>query len=961
MFSHNIKCISYNCRSFRSNLRIISNFLIQCDILFLQETIVSDHASIPNFPDFLYLLVPSKRSENSFYGRSSGGLLIFYRKKLANLVEEFKFSERIAGIYLSFSDRKYLFLNVYFPCDYRNDESMLEYISTLSDLTNIFEGENCDELIIAGDLNCDPFQGRFYTKLKSVLDEYSLNLVDLISLPADSYTYISSNSICSTSWLDHVISTSNEIVQDIKILYGVVFDDHLPLEFFISVPEFLVNPSVSTENSFIGWSSTSDEMLSFYCENLEIISEKYLNCEFRCSKTFCSSSTHRSKLDEIYEFLTNSILDASSFLLKTKTKTRQQVTGWNEHCRESHALAREKFLEWNADGRIRNGVLFEEMKTTRSDFKYSLRHCRKNEMQIKKQKLCNAYKSSNSGKFWKEVKTLVSRKTSNVFCIDGANDRNSIVQNFSSQYFSIFNDPQCRSELTSDPGIAEHSNDFSNILFSTQNINEAINKLNDGIGWDGIHARHLKLAGEKFRRCLASIFSEFLKHGYLPLNMLRGEITPILKSGILNKSKSQNYRPIMNSSALLKTFEYCISFMLPRFTNLNQRQFGFRPHTGTLAAVSLLKEVVNYYNSRNSNVHCAMIDLSKAFDKINHDIMLKRLNESSLPKQLVLIIDFMLRNTYVKIKFNDCLSDSWRMANGTRQGGILSPYLFNLYIDYAIRNIHSLTTGCKLGLIPVNIICYADDILLMAPSANGLQFLIDKLVEVISGIRLQINPNKSQYMVFKHKPRKLIESTVRIGDCDLERKSSCKYLGVILMDTGHIKEDVDRCCSAFFSQFNGLYQRFNFVDFDTLLHLFLTYCSSFYGIELWCEYIEKPSFYNRISVAYHKAIKKLCRMHIWESNHDACERAGLAIFKHLLAIRSLNFFKNIIFSRSECMKDFTHFFSFYSNFRKCISGTFSKIYSLGNILKEQKCIVKARVNFVQRNEPRSNYVPANRV
>ena len=121
----------------------------------------------------------------------------------------------------------------------------------------------------------------------------------------------------------------------------------------------------------------------------------------------------------------------------------------------------------------------------------------------------------------------------------------------------------------------------------------------------------------------------------------------------------------------------------------------------------------------------------------------------------------------------------------------------------------------------------------MAPSANGLQFLIDKTAELISGIRLQINPEKSQYMVFKHKARRAVESTVKIGDSYLQRKSSSKYLGVVLMESSHIKEDVDRCCSAFFGQFNGLYQKFSFADLETLLHLFVAYCSSFYGIELW--------------------------------------------------------------------------------------------------------------------------------
>ena len=82
----------------------------------------------------------------------------------------------------------------------------------------------------------------------------------------------------------------------------------------------------------------------------------------------------------------------------------------------------------------------------------------------------------------------------------------------------------------------------------------------------------------------------------------------------------------------------------------------------------------------------------------------------------------------VNVLFNGCLGTDWPVGNGARQGGILSGLLFNFYINRMIREISTLPQGCVLAGSKMNIICYADDILLLAPSSTGLQILLNKLV-----------------------------------------------------------------------------------------------------------------------------------------------------------------------------------------------------------------------------------------
>ena len=108
----------------------------------------------------------------------------------------------------------------------------------------------------------------------------------------------------------------------------------------------------------------------------------------------------------------------------------------------------------------------------------------------------------------------------------------------------------------------------------------------------------------------------------MPSYLLQGEIRPTIKNKLGNKNSSDNYRPVMNSSNLLKLFEYCILPVMSRHMKLSDRQFGFRTGTGCNMAISIFKENILNYNSSGSNVHCSVLDMSSAFDRINYNTCL---------------------------------------------------------------------------------------------------------------------------------------------------------------------------------------------------------------------------------------------------------------------------------------------------------------------------------------------------
>ena len=139
---------------------------------------------------------------------------------------------------------------------------------------------------------------------------------------------------------------------------------------------------------------------------------------------------------------------------------------------------------------------------------------------------------------------------------------------------------------------------------------------------------------------------------------------------------------------------------------------------------------------------------------------------------------------------------------------------------------------------------------------------------------------------------------------------------------------------------------------DSVLHyLFRTYTSSFYGVELWHGSISYRHI-DKISIIYHKAVKRIARLNVWDSNHEACEIVGIPIFKHLIAMRAINFFHQMLKSSSPCIAPYRHYLRYHSHMFFRLDKLFFKNYQVKDFIKNPLCALLARIKYVQSNEPR---------
>ena len=308
-------------------------------------------------------------------------------------------------------------------------------------------------------------------------------------------------------------------------------------------------------------------------------------------------------------------------------------------------------------------------------------------------------------------------------------------------------------------------------------------KANKSTGLDKIPAKILKLSAEIIAPSLTYIFNLSLESGIYINEWKRARVTPIYKSE--DKTKCENYRPISILPEISKVFEKEVFRQLYGYLTdndlLSKHQSGFRPKHSTVSA--LIQMCDNWLSNMDvGKINCVVfLDIRKAFDSINHEILLNKMNLNfGISGNALKWFDSYIKDREQQCIVNGQLSSSKKIICGVPQGSILGPLLFLLYINDMPDSLNNTTPSL-----------YADDSEIYASSDNSGD-LISKLNEDLKNLsrwmrknKLQIHPTKSKYMFIGSSyniKNNICNEPILINSTPVPRVTNYKCLGVNLDD-----------------------------------------------------------------------------------------------------------------------------------------------------------------------------------
>ena len=281
---------------------------------------------------------------------------------------------------------------------------------------------------------------------------------------------------------------------------------------------------------------------------------------------------------------------------------------------------------------------------------------------------------------------------------------------------------------------------------STDDVLSAIESLKPGkTDSDRVSSYHLKYAVPVIVESIASFFTAILHHGYMPKYFRDCVVIPIPKS-CHDLSSSDNYRPISLASCLSKVLERIVLNQYSSFFISHPLQFGFKSGSSTSLCTGIVKCIVSKYLHNGSTVLGCFLDASKAFDLVDHHKLFGILKKRGLPIPILHFLCSWYCKQEMKVQWGSCLSRGFSVSNGVRQGGVLSPYLFAVYLDGLLEELSNSGVGCYWGFSFVGALAYADDIVLLAPCASALRCMLNICNNFATEHGLTFNPNKTQLM-----------------------------------------------------------------------------------------------------------------------------------------------------------------------------------------------------------------------
>lgn len=659
-----------------------------------------------------------------------------------------------------------------------------------------------NEIIIIGDFNSDLLRlNRQDKELHKLINEMNLIAIDIEICNKPNYTYKNNN---SKSWIDHVIIkklNSKLVVQEIKIKNEEEDSkynnsDHFPIITTIKFSRTYKKEG-KTKTKYIkkpNWENK--DFKKKYVENLNEEIDKSKIIEI-LNKT---QYENKEDLDRVIESLNNSIKISIEMAMnkelrkKTIVKHTKSKTWWDKKLNKYKSKIKRITLKNN-----KNGIKRARYKNKIKELKYKFRKLQRQKIATEKAKQglkLAKLERANKKKYWHEMKKIMKSNVRPELNIDEA----------TKTFYDLFNttinqseENKLKNKNAKEKNVEYRNkiNDIGTHKISLSTVEGIIKNLRNGKanGNSEISNEAIKYSNNtKVLILVRGILEKIINYGFIPKHFNIGVIHPIIKNANGDLKSSNNIRPITVSDVLCNIFE---RYVLKHIENSHiepAQQFGFKANSSCQHALYVFKETIQHYTTRKKPVYVSLIDASKAFDKINREVLFNKLI-NILDNHTWRALYEYYNNSYSYAMLGEEKGETFKTTIGVKQGGPLSPKLFSIYVEELIYKLKDIDGLCKIGENSCGVIMYADDLTILSETTSSLNNALEVCNTYGDTNDIKYNPDKTVYMIYGTSKQRNDEPIIRMGDERLNKVKKAKLLGREFEDSGKDEAHIDTRCT----------------------------------------------------------------------------------------------------------------------------------------------------------------------
>ena len=415
---------------------------------------------------------------------------------------------------------------------------------------------------------------------------------------------------------------------------------------------------------------------------------------------------------------------------------------------------------------------------------------------------CNDIESNlsknNSKKAYELVKELSSTKQERSTVIQNKKgepltEEKDILNRWTEYCSELYN-----YETNGDPEFARahESTDNESEDILREEVEAAVKMLKKGksAGVDNIPGELVQAGGEDMISILHRICNKIWKTGEWPKDWTQSLVITLPKKG--NLQKCQNYRTI---SLICHPSKVMLRIILTRLKPVAEKiiaeeQAGFRAGRSTTEQIFNLRLLCEKYGEHQQDLYHVFIDFKKAFDRVWHEALWATMKLYNINANLIQVIEKLYRNASSAVYLNNTIGEWFRTSVGVRQGCLLSPTLFNIFLERIMETALEKHEGTvSIGGRNITNLRFADDIDGLAGTEKELNDLVVQIDKACKAAGMEISAEKTKVMCNK---KAGFTKGIKVGDTKLEEVTAFKYLGATISEQGSKPEIVNRIAQS---------------------------------------------------------------------------------------------------------------------------------------------------------------------